>query len=78
MSRRSLEITTQAQAEKILRQTPGARRTIYSAGKYKWSGSSKDYVGRREENVCSDIRAIYVERRTDADGPYAKVMCITV
>ncbi|MDQ2077447.1 DUF987 family protein [Marinimicrobium sp. ABcell2] len=77
-SQQTLQVTTRSNASAILRQTPGARRFPYCTGKYSWSGTAKDYIGQPIENVGDNVKAIYVERRTDAHGPYAKMMCITV
>ncbi|KXS55056.1 MAG: hypothetical protein AWU57_559 [Marinobacter sp. T13-3] len=74
---RTLNIVTKAEATRILNATPGARRFPYCTGKYAWSGSAKDYLGRPVENAPDDVKAVYVERRQDQDGPYAKMMSIT-
>lgn len=72
----TLSITTKAKATAILNQTPGAYRFPYCTGKYKWSGSARDWAGQ-EIQTSDSIKAIYVERRQDQHGPYAKMMCVT-
>ena len=63
-----MKIMKKAEAMKI----PG--RTIkYSVGKYKSTGSQLDYVGRDIE--VNNVVALWVERRTDENGPYARIMC---
>ena len=73
----TLTITTKAKATAILNATPGARRFKYCAGKYHWDGSAKRYIGTTVERVSDEVKAIWVERRSDTDGPYACMMCIT-
>ena len=45
----------------------------YCNGKYNWNGSQMDYVGRDIEGA--NVLALWVERRTDEHGPYARLMC---
>ena len=47
----------------------------FDSGKYKWHGSQKHYIGREVHDI-ERVHAVYVERRTDSDGPYAQIMCI--
>ena len=74
---RTLNITTKAEALTVLQSTPNCRRFPYCSGKYKWEGSARPYFGRPIDAVSEEVKAIYVEHRTDKDGPYAKMMCIT-
>lgn len=74
---RTVNITTKAEAMAFLRSTPNCRRFPYCTGKYKWEGSAKPYFGRPIQSVSDEVKAIYVERRADQHGPYAKMMCIT-
>lgn len=48
----------------------------YDSGKYKWTGSQKDYIGK-ECKVSDDVVALWVERRADKNGAYAQLMCLT-
>jgi|TARA_R100000687_G_scaffold82859_3_gene83602 hypothetical protein len=73
---RTITVTTRSDATRILNATPGARRFPYCSGKYRWDGSAKDYIGRSVE-VSEEVKAVYVERRSDQHGAYAKMMCIT-
>jgi len=47
----------------------------FDNGKYTWNGSSKPYIGRHIPDL-NGVHAVYVERRTDSDGPYAQLMAI--
>ncbi|BEI26576.1 DUF987 family protein [Vibrio fluvialis] len=75
-ARRPLTIGTRAEGLKIAK-AKGAKVMKYCSGKYKWHGSASHYVGR-EEVVDREVLALWVERRTDRDGPYALVMCATL
>ena len=48
----------------------------YCTGKYKWHGSAAHYIGQVLE-VSDDVVAVWVERRTDTHGAYAKMMCLS-
>jgi hypothetical protein len=76
-----MKITTKAKANSILVNSLfEGKRTLnimkYDNGKYAWNGKASEYIGNVVENVSSTVKALYVERRTDKDGPYAQVMCI--
>ena len=47
----------------------------FDSGKYKWTGSQKNYIGREVQDIPT-VHAVYVERRQDSNGPYAQIMCI--
>lgn len=47
----------------------------FDLGKYKWTGSAKHYHGR-EVTDLPGVVGVWVERRTDKDGPYAQIMSI--
>ncbi|ACL06257.1 hypothetical protein Dalk_4579 [Desulfatibacillum aliphaticivorans] len=49
--------------------------TKYDSGKYKWTGKASDYTGVDIDFVWPELLAVYVERRSDANGPYAQLMC---
>lgn len=48
----------------------------FDNGKYKWTGSARDYLGK-EVQQCRGVHAVYAERRTDKNGPYAQLMCVS-
>lgn len=77
-SRKTVKVSTRWEAYRVFRSTPGARRFPYCSGRYQWEGAVVDFVGRPIENAASDIKAIYVERRCDAQGPHARLMCIAL
>jgi len=74
---RTVNIITKAEAMTILRSTSNYRRFPYCSGKYAWKGSAKTYFGEPIQVDGDEVKAIYVERRVDRYGPYAKMMCIT-
>jgi len=47
----------------------------YCNGKYQWHGSAKHYIGKEVE-CSSNVLTIYVERRQDSHGAYARMMCV--
>lgn len=48
----------------------------FDCGKYKWHGSQSHYIGKDVPDL-KGVKAVYVERRQDSDGPYAAIMCIS-
>lgn len=73
---KTIKVTKRSDAMKIANEHPTARIGKYDCGKYAWHGSQEHYVGK-EEKVSDRILALWVERRTDRDGPYAQVMCLS-
>lgn len=55
----------------------GYRIFPYCTGKYIWDEEGqKQYVGQFLE-VHEGVVSVWVERRQDSEGPYAKMMCVT-
>jgi len=80
---KTIVIGTKAQADKIIVESlfkPVNGHTLramrYDMGKYK-AKPDMPYVGSML-NVADDIYAMYVARGKDSDGPYCKMMCVTV
>jgi hypothetical protein len=73
---KKLTISTRANGLRLKDANPNSKVMKYDSGKYEWHGSAKHYQGR-EEDVYPEILALWVERRTDCDGAYAQVMCLT-
>lgn len=76
-----MKIVSKSQADKILVESlfrPGGTLNVekFDNGKYKWYGSAKHYIGKDVPDL-KNVHAVYVERRQDASGPYAQLMCIT-
>ena len=81
--KRMMNIISKREANKILVDSlfnPINGQTLniekYDNGKYEWHGSQKHYIGREVRHI-DGIHAVYVERRTDSNGPYALIMCIS-
>ncbi|BBM67876.1 hypothetical protein VA249_45220 (plasmid) [Vibrio alfacsensis] len=72
------EITIQKRSEamRIALEHPTAKVMKYDNGKYTWHGSQTHYLGKQQQ-VTDCVLALWVERRTDRDGPYAQVMCLS-
>lgn len=77
-----MKVITKRQANKVLTDSlfnPVNGRTLsigkFDNGKYTWSGSQADYVGREVPDI-DGIHAVYVERRQDKHGPFAQLMSI--
>lgn len=75
-ARRTLKFGTRAEGIKIAKANK-AKICKYCTGKYKWHGSAKHYIGR-EEIVDREVLALWVERRSDRNGPYAQIMCASI
>lgn len=71
-----IKIISKKDASKVKQLFPHLVCMKYDGGKYKWSGTSSEYIGR-EINKTSSVKAVWVERRQDSDGPYAQLMCYT-
>lgn len=72
---KTITCVSKSKAMKIKAQLPSSYVMKYCNGKYKWSGSAKTYEGN-EVTVSDNVQAVWVERRADADGPYARMMCL--
>ena len=48
----------------------------YCTGKYLWHGKEKHYIGMRAPVIFPGLLAVYIVRRQDKEGVYAKLMCI--
>ncbi len=71
-----MKVISRTEAMKIKAANPGSRRLRYDSGKYRWTGSVKDYVGREVEYNIPGILAIYPQCQADADGKYVRLHCI--
>ena len=81
--KRMMNIISKREANKILVDSlfnPINGHTLnvekYDNGKYEWCGSQKHYIGKEVGHI-DGVHAVYVERRTNSDGAYAQVMCIS-
>lgn len=72
-----MNIISKSAAMEIHHQHPQSRLFRYCRGKYKWTGHSRNYLGK-EVMGCSGVLAVYVERRQDSHGPYACLMSVTL
>lgn len=69
-----MQITTLAKVKHYIKR--GYRTMRYDKGKYKWTGTIKDYIGREVENPPEDVLAVYAMQRADSEGKYVALMCI--
>lgn len=77
-----MKVVSKREANKILTESlfkPVNGKTLsigkFDSGKYQWHGSQNHYIGRDVQGI-DGIHAVYIERRTDSDGPYGQLMCI--
>jgi len=77
-----MKVTTKREANKILTNSlfnPVNGHTLsvgkFDGGKYQWHGSQKHYVGHDVPDIRG-VHAVFIERRSDSDGPYGQLMCI--
>jgi hypothetical protein len=78
----TIQITSKKKAMDILinslfQADETLNKAKYDNGKYVWSGSQKDYIGKEIDDLNGSVKAAYVERRSDTDGPYCQVMCVS-
>ncbi|WP_041689253.1 DUF987 domain-containing protein [Enterobacter sp. 638] len=71
-----MKIISKREAMEIQQQHPGSRLFRYSSGKYQWHGSASHYTGQDVAEI-SGVLAVYAVRRSDNNGPYTCLMCIT-
>ena len=75
-----MKIVSKADANAILRHL--VRKGVpveiekFDSGKYKWSGTQKDYIGKEVQKLPG-VEAVYVERRQDRYGVYAQFFSVT-
>lgn len=70
-----MRIESKASALRKVPEGKQARVSKFCAGKYKWAGKASEYEGHVVLDL-PDVLAVYVERRTDRDGPYAQLMAV--
>ena len=68
-----MQVISKKDALKFL--TPDRMLFKYCSGKYDWTGKAADYLGKEVRDL-KGIHTVYVERRTDSNGPYACLMCV--
>lgn len=61
--------------EELVTQGLNPTQLRYCTGNFTWHGTAKHYHDR-ECPVSDNVKAVWVERRQDADGPYAVFMCV--
>jgi hypothetical protein len=66
-------ITTRAKVKTLLQQ--GGRTSRFDRGKYKWTGTIKDYVGLEIPDL-DGIEAVFAEKRNDSWGPYVVLIAV--
>ena len=78
-----MKIITKSAANKVLVNSlfePINGKTLsvskFDSGKYEWKGNAKAYLGK-EVPTLRGVHAVYVERRTDRNGAYAQIMCVS-
>ena len=70
-----MKIVSKSQAMK-LKSELNLKITRFCTGKYKWTGKASDYIGKEVSDI-DNVYAVYVERRVDSDGPYARMMSVS-
>jgi len=72
-----MKIVSKKEAMRIKAANPKATVGKFDNGKYKWTGSEKDWIGKEVQDItCVKIHAVFVERRSDKMwGPYAVLRC---
>ena len=71
----SLNVVSKSVAMKIKLNHTNTKIMKYCNGKYEWYGSAKHYIGK-EVDVSPNVLAVFIERRQDRHGPYARMMCV--
>jgi len=77
-----MQITTKRKAnsliiESLFKDKKTLTAMKYDNGKYEWTGKASDYIGKDVPNCSDDVKAVWVERRSNSNGVYAQVMCAT-
>lgn len=72
-----MKIISKRRAMTIYRQYPESRIFRYCTGKYQWHGSTSYYTGLDVQEIAG-VLAIFAERRQDRNGPYTRLMSITL
>jgi len=77
-----MKIISKADADKVWRThiCDGEKvvKGKFCTGKYKWtSEGAKAHIGKKLVDL-PDVKAVWVERRQDREGPYAQLMSYSV
>ena len=77
---KKMKIVSKADANAILKNLVCKRVPVeiekFDSGKYKWSGTQKDYIGKEVQKLPG-VEAVYVVRRQDRYGVYAQLLSVT-
>jgi len=76
-----MKLIKKSQAKKMIKVLPfNTYICKYCTGKYAWLGNEQNHIDKADIRDLSDDKetmlAAYVERRADADGPYAIIMSV--
>lgn len=73
---KNINVIKKSEAMKMAKEHEGfCSIKKYCDANYIWHGSENAYVGRTQQ-VPDRVLALWVERRTDSDGPYAIFRCL--
>lgn len=70
-----ITVVSKSAAMQIKYSTKESTIMKYCNGKYEWYGSAKHYIGK-EVDASPNVLAVFIERRQDRHGPYARMMCV--
>lgn len=77
---KKMKIVSKADANAILKNLVRKGVSVeiekFDSGKYKWSGTQKDYIGKEVQKLPG-VEAVYVEGRRDRYGVYAQFLSVT-
>ena len=54
----------------------GSKQFKFCSGKYKWTGSVQDWIGKDVQDI-DGVVAVYAERRQDRYGAYTQLMSVS-
>ncbi|WP_145573340.1 DUF987 domain-containing protein [Yersinia mollaretii] len=72
-----MKIISKSAAMVIHHQHPQSLIFRYCTGKYQWHGRTSYYTGQEVQDITG-VLAVFAERRQDRNGPYTRLMSITL
>ena len=68
-----MKVTTKSKVKHLIKA--GHRVSKFDRGKYEWTGTIEDYVGKEVPDL-DGVVAVYAEQRRDSLGLYVALMCV--
>jgi hypothetical protein len=68
-----MNIVSKARVKHLIKQ--GHKTSRFDRGKYKWTGTMRDYFGKEVPSLPGVV-AVFPDQRKDKDGPYVALVAV--